>query len=34
MKFSLFFFDGDGTVTTADRYQLLLESAKFADRRC
>jgi natural product biosynthesis luciferase-like monooxygenase protein len=31
MKFSLFFFDGDGTVTTTDRYQLLLESAKFAD---
>jgi natural product biosynthesis luciferase-like monooxygenase protein len=32
MKFSLFFFDGDGTVMTADRYKLLLDSAQFADR--
>jgi natural product biosynthesis luciferase-like monooxygenase protein len=32
MQFSLFFFDGDGTVTTGDRYQLLIDSAKFADQ--
>lgn len=32
MKFSLFYFDGDGSVIQSNPYQLLLESAKFADR--
>ena len=31
MKFSLFFFDGDGASAAAGSYDLLLESAKFAD---
>ncbi|MEL6350914.1 MAG: LLM class flavin-dependent oxidoreductase [Cyanobacteria bacterium J06627_28] len=32
MKFSLFYFDGDGLNTQGDPYRLLLESAKFADQ--
>ena len=32
MQFSLFYFDGDGSVAQPDRYGLMLESAKFADR--
>ena len=32
MKFSLFFFSGDGSKADPDKYQLLLKSAKFADR--
>lgn len=32
MKFSLFYFDGDGSTVQSNPYQLLLESAKFADR--
>ncbi|MEO0408678.1 MAG: LLM class flavin-dependent oxidoreductase, partial [Cyanobacteria bacterium P01_A01_bin.135] len=32
MKFSLFYFDGDGSVAQPDQYQLLIESAKFADQ--
>jgi natural product biosynthesis luciferase-like monooxygenase protein len=32
MDFSLFYFDGDGTVTDTNKYKLLIESAKFADR--
>jgi natural product biosynthesis luciferase-like monooxygenase protein len=32
MDFSLFYFDGDGTSTAAHKYELLIESAKFADR--
>jgi natural product biosynthesis luciferase-like monooxygenase protein len=32
MKFSLFFFSDDGSSTEGQKYQLLLESAKFADR--
>lgn len=32
MDFSLFFFSGDGTNETDQKYQLLLESAKFADQ--
>jgi natural product biosynthesis luciferase-like monooxygenase protein len=32
MKFSLFYFDGDGSVAQPDQYRLMLESAKFADR--
>lgn len=32
MDFSLFYFDGDGSVAQADKYQLLIESAKFADQ--
>jgi len=32
MKFSLFYFDGDGSVAQSDPYKLLLESAKFADQ--
>lgn len=31
MKFSLFYFDGDGSVSQSDKYQLLIDSAKFAD---
>lgn len=32
MKFSLFYFDGDGSRRNPDAYRLLLDSAKFADR--
>ncbi|MEO0539240.1 MAG: LLM class flavin-dependent oxidoreductase [Cyanobacteria bacterium P01_A01_bin.105] len=32
MKFSLFYFDGDGLNPQSSPYRLLLESAKFADR--
>lgn len=32
MKFSLFFFSGDGSKVDPHQYRLLLESAKFADR--
>ena len=31
MKFSLFYFDGDGLNIKGDPYKLLMESAKFAD---
>lgn len=32
MKFSLFYFDGDGSRRNPNAYQLLIESAKFADQ--
>lgn len=32
MEFSLFYFSGDGSKTQANKYNLLIESAKFADR--
>lgn len=32
MQFSIFFFSDDGSKTTGDKYRLLVESAKFADR--
>jgi natural product biosynthesis luciferase-like monooxygenase protein len=32
VQFSLFYFDGDGSVAQPDPYGLMLESAKFADR--
>jgi natural product biosynthesis luciferase-like monooxygenase protein len=32
MRFSLFFFSGDGSKAETGKYHLLLESAKFADR--
>ena len=32
MDFSLFYFDGDGSVARPNQYQLLIESAKFADQ--
>ena len=32
MDFSLFYFDGDGSVAQPNKYRLLLESAKFADQ--
>ena len=32
MDFSLFYFDGDGSVARPNLYQLLIESAKFADK--
>lgn len=32
MDFSLFYFDGDGSIAQAGKYQLLIESAKFADQ--
>ena len=32
MDFSLFYFDGDGSVVRPNQYQLLIESAKFADQ--
>lgn len=32
MRFSLYFFSDDGSKQTDDKYRLLLESAKFADR--
>ncbi|MCP4194290.1 MAG: LLM class flavin-dependent oxidoreductase [Planctomycetaceae bacterium] len=31
MKFSLFFFDGDGAIARPDQYRLLVDCAKFAD---
>jgi len=31
MKFSLFYFSGDGSTTRQDKYRLLIEGAKFAD---
>ena len=31
MKFSLFFFDGDGASPRKNPYRLLLESVQFAD---
>jgi natural product biosynthesis luciferase-like monooxygenase protein len=32
MKFSLFYFSGNGSTTQDDKYRLLLEGAKFADQ--
>ncbi|MEH2382479.1 MAG: LLM class flavin-dependent oxidoreductase [Nostoc sp.] len=32
MEFSLFYFSGDGSKTQANKYNLLIESAKFADK--
>ena len=32
MKFSLFYFDGDGSARNENAYQLLMDSAKFADK--
>jgi natural product biosynthesis luciferase-like monooxygenase protein len=32
MEFSLFYFSGDGSTVQSDKYHLLLETAKFADR--
>ncbi|MDY7022947.1 MAG: MupA/Atu3671 family FMN-dependent luciferase-like monooxygenase, partial [Cyanobacteriota bacterium] len=32
MDFSLFYFDGDGSVAQTNKYQMLIESAKFADQ--
>lgn len=32
MEFSLFYFDGDGTLAQPDKYKLLIESAKFGDQ--
>lgn len=32
MEFSLFYFSGDGSTTGDDKYRLLIEGAKFADR--
>lgn len=32
MEFSLFYFDGDGSIARPNQYQLLIESAKFADQ--
>ena len=32
MKFSLFYFDGDGSRRNPEAYRLLLDSARFADR--
>jgi natural product biosynthesis luciferase-like monooxygenase protein len=32
MKFSLFYFSANGSTSDVDRYRLLLETAKFADR--
>lgn len=32
MEFSLFYFSGDGSTTQANKYKLLIESAKFADK--
>jgi natural product biosynthesis luciferase-like monooxygenase protein len=32
MDFSLFYFSGDGSTTRNDKYHLLIEGAKFADR--
>jgi natural product biosynthesis luciferase-like monooxygenase protein len=33
LRFSLYFFSGDGSKETDDKYRLVIESAKFADRR-
>lgn len=33
LRFSLYFFSGDGSKETVDKYRLILESAKFADRQ-
>ena len=33
MRFSLFFFSADGTSEEEERYRLLLDAARFADRR-
>jgi natural product biosynthesis luciferase-like monooxygenase protein len=33
MRFSLYFFSDDGSKTSGDKYRLVLESAKFADRQ-
>jgi natural product biosynthesis luciferase-like monooxygenase protein len=33
LRFSLYFFSGDGSKETGDKYRLVIESAKFADRR-
>lgn len=32
MKFSLFYFDGDGSARKRDSYRLIIDSARFADR--
>ncbi|MGZ4106711.1 MAG: LLM class flavin-dependent oxidoreductase, partial [Tumebacillaceae bacterium] len=32
MDFSIFFFSGDGSTNEEDKYSMLIESAKFADR--
>lgn len=32
MEFSLFYFSGDGSTTQANKYKLLIESAKLADK--
>ncbi len=32
LSFSLYFFSDDGSKDSADKYRLVLESAKFADR--
>jgi natural product biosynthesis luciferase-like monooxygenase protein len=32
MDFSLFYFDGDGSIAQSGKYQLLIDSAKFADQ--
>ncbi|WP_374015849.1 MupA/Atu3671 family FMN-dependent luciferase-like monooxygenase [Paenibacillus thiaminolyticus] len=32
MDFSLFFFSGDGTVRTSNKYELLLDSVRYADQ--
>ena len=32
MDFSLFYFDGDGSLAQSNKYKLLFESAKFADQ--
>ena len=32
MKFSLFFFDGDGANVGPNQYRLLIDSAKYADQ--
>jgi natural product biosynthesis luciferase-like monooxygenase protein len=32
MKFSLFYFDGDGSVAQPNKYQLLIDSARYADQ--
>lgn len=32
MEFSLFYFSGDGSTNNNDKYRLLIEGAKFADR--
>jgi natural product biosynthesis luciferase-like monooxygenase protein len=32
MEFSLFYFDGDGSVAQSHKYQLLIDSARYADQ--